>query len=121
MSGLLANEKAQITATCERFIDDVLKPRVLPVIQPTKWNYPVDIQGRWNGSRYRFLQRYRSGFEDSMGEEFDAPFVRLGWIAPDRFNIQWHRHTGGWFCRHQDKTLAQAHQLMLSDRILHPR
>src|SRR5690606_18930229 len=36
---------------------------------------------KWHGTRYRLLQRYRSGFEDNRGEEFDAPFVRLDWIA----------------------------------------
>src|SRR3546814_11724950 len=96
MSGLEAPEKAHITATCERFITDVLKPRFLPVVRPTEFNYPVDIEGKWHGTRYRFLQRYRSGFADNRGEEFDAPFVRLDWIAPDRFNIQWPRHTGAW-------------------------
>lgn len=120
MSGLSESEKARITATCEQFIDQVLKPRFLPVVHPTEFNYPVDIEGKWHGTRYRFLQRYRSGFADNHGEEFDAPFVRLDWLAPDRFNIQWHRHTGTWFCLHRGKTLAQALKLIESDGILHP-
>lgn len=33
-----------------------------------------------------------------LGEEFDAPFARLDWVSRDRFDIQWHRHTGAWFC-----------------------
>lgn len=120
MSGLTESEKAHITAACERFITDVLKPRFLPVVRPTEFNYPVDIQGKWHGTRYRFLQRYRSGFADNRGEEFDAPFVRLDWVAPDRFHVQWHRHTGAWFCLHRSKTLAQALKLIESDGILHP-
>lgn len=113
-------ETAHITATCERFITDVLKPRFLPIVRPTKFNYPVDIHGRWHGARYRFIQRYRSGFADNRGEEFDAPFVRLDWLAPDRFNVQWHRHTGAWYCLHRGKTLAQALKLIETDGILHP-
>lgn len=50
-------EKAAITATCQRFIDDVLKPRFLPTIRPTPFNYPIDLLGKWHGDRYRFLQR----------------------------------------------------------------
>src|SRR6267154_3084531 len=66
-------EKAAIIAACEAFIRDVLKPRFLPAIRPTEWNYVVDIRGAWAGGRYRFMQRYRSGMEDNRGEEFDAP------------------------------------------------
>jgi hypothetical protein len=76
------SEKARITAACQRFIDEVLKPRFLPAVRPTQFNYCVDIQGKWQGPRYRFIQRYRSGFPENLGEEFDAPFVRLDWISP---------------------------------------
>lgn len=104
----------------QRFIDDVLKPRLLPTVRPTQFNYPVDIQGEWHGSRYRFIQRYRSGFPDNPGEEFDAPFFRLDWLSHDRFNIQWHRHTGAWFCLHRGKSLAQALKLIETEGILRP-
>lgn len=120
MTGLPDSEKALITAACQRFIGDVLKPRFPPAIRPTEFNYPVDIQGKWHGNRYRFLQRYRSGFPDNLGEEFDAPFVRLDWLSRDRFNIQWHRHTGAWFCLHRGKSLAQALKLIETDGHLHP-
>ena len=39
-------EKSHVTATCQRFIDEVLKPRFLPAIRPTAFNYCVDIQGK---------------------------------------------------------------------------
>ena len=84
-------ERARVTAACERFIDEFLKPRFLPSIRPTEFNYPVDILGKWHGAKYQFIQRYRSGFPENLGEEFDAPFARLDWISPDRFDIQWHR------------------------------
>lgn len=38
-------EKAGITATCQAFIDTMLKPRFLPAVTPTQFNYPIDIQG----------------------------------------------------------------------------
>lgn len=120
MAGLPEAEKALITAACQRFIDRVLKPRFLPTIRPNEFNYPVDIRGKWRGSRYRFIQRYRSGFSDNLGEEFDAPFVGLDWLGHDRFNIQWHRHTGAWFCLHRGKSLAQALKLIETDETLHP-
>ena len=68
-------EKARVTGACERLIDDFLKPRFLPSIQPTEFNYPVDILGKWHGAKYRLIQRYRSGFPDNLGEEFDALII----------------------------------------------
>jgi len=119
-AGLSDLEKAAITATCQRFIDEVLKPRFLPAIRPTEFNYPVDILGKWHGDRYRFLQRYRSGFPENPGEEFNSPFTRLDWVSRYRFDILWHRHTGTWFCLYRGLSLAEALKTIETDGLLHP-
>uniref|UniRef100_Q07SJ7 Uncharacterized protein n=1 Tax=Rhodopseudomonas palustris (strain BisA53) TaxID=316055 RepID=Q07SJ7_RHOP5 len=118
--GLSDYEKAAITIACQRFIDEVLKPRFLPTIRPTEFNYPIDILGKWHGRRYRFIQRYRSDSPDRLVEEFDAPFTRLDWIGRDRFDLQWHRHTGTWYRLHRDLSLEQALKTIEADGILHP-
>jgi hypothetical protein len=69
---------------------------------------------------YRLIQRYRSGFPDNLGEEFNAPFARLNWISRDRFDIQWHRHTGEWFRVYRGLILDKAIETLRSDRILQP-
>jgi hypothetical protein len=89
-SGQSAADKSAVTAACQQLIDGFLKPRFLPIIRPTQFNYPVDILGKWHGTKYRFIQRYRSGFPENIGEEFDAPFARLDWISRNRFDIRWH-------------------------------
>src|ERR1700756_1240234 len=48
-----AGEKSVITAACEKFIAEVLMPRFLPKIRPTKFNYPIAIYGKWHGNKYR--------------------------------------------------------------------
>jgi hypothetical protein len=98
----------------------VLKPRFLPEIRPTEWNYPVDILGRWHGNRYRFIQRYRSDRPDAIQPEFDAPFARLDWIAPRLFNVAWHRHTGEWRILFARVTLEEALRLIETEILLHP-
>jgi hypothetical protein len=115
-----AAEKARVTAACERLIADFMKPRFLPEIRPTQFNYPVDIFGKWRGAQFRFIQRYRSGFPDNLGEEFDAPFARLDWISRDRFELQWHRHTGQWWRLYSGLTLDEAIQTIKADGHLQP-
>lgn len=117
---ILEAERIAVTAACQRFIGEFLKPRFLPVICPTQFNYPIDILGKWHGSRYRFIQRYRSGFPGNFGEEFDHPFVRLDWVGRDRFDIQWHRHTGAWHRLYRGLSLAEALSTIQSNGILHP-
>jgi hypothetical protein len=44
----------------------------------------------------------------------------LDWISRDRFDIQWHRHTGTWFCLHRGLSLVEALKTIESDGLLHP-
>src|SRR5260370_5296364 len=83
-SGLSAADKSAVTPASQHLIDDFLKPPFLPTIRPTQFNYPVDIHGKWHGTKYRFIQRYRSGFSENLGQQFDAPLPRLHLISPHR-------------------------------------
>ena len=121
---LTAADKAAIAAACDRFIAEVLKPRFLPEIRPTPFNYPIDIFGRWRGSRYSFIQRWRSGFPENLGEEFNGPFTRLDHTDGNgdaaRFDVMWRRHTGQWWRLHASVTLEEALRLIETDGLLHP-
>jgi hypothetical protein len=121
---LASDEKAAIAATCERFIAEILKPRFLPEIRPTSFNYPVDIFGKWRGSKYSFIVRYRSGFPENAGEEFDSAFTRLDHVeenlAETRFDVMWHRHTGQWWGLYSSVTLEEALRLIETDALLQP-
>jgi hypothetical protein len=113
-------EKQAIIAACKTFIRDVLTPRFLPEIRPSEWNYVIGIHGAWMAGRYRFMQRYRSGMEHNLGEEFDAPFARIDSRGRDRFDIYWMRHTGKLEPVHAAVTLAEALRLLETDKVLHP-
>jgi hypothetical protein len=109
-----AAEKVAVTLACKRFIDEVLKPRFLPEILPTEFNYPIDIYGKWHGNKYRFITRYRSDDPSSYAPEFEAAFARLEYLSRDRFDLSWHRHTGEWFCLFERLSLTDAFQLIES-------
>jgi hypothetical protein len=88
-NGLSAADKLAVTAACQQLIDDFLKPRFLPTIRPTQFNYPVDIRGKWHGTKYRFIQRYRSNRRHvhglaAGGLRFLPVFVRSPAALPDR-------------------------------------
>lgn len=118
---LTKEDKAAIAAKCERFIAEVLTPRFLPEISPTTFNYPVALSGKWRGDSYSFIQRFRSGFPDTAGEEFDAAFARLDHVSGERFNLMWQRHTGRWLCLRADLTLDEALAALETEGLVHPR
>lgn len=121
---LTAAERAAVAGVCERFIAETLKPRFLPEVRPTPFNYPVDIFGRWRGNKYSFILRYRSGFPENAGEEFDAPFTRLDHRedcpAETRFDVLWRRHTRQWWPGHASVTLEEALHLIETEGLLQP-
>lgn len=121
---LAKQEKAAVSAACERFIVETLKPRFLPQIRPTEFNHPIDICGKWRGSRYSFIMRYRSGFADNPGQEFDSAFARLDHVeeclSEPRFDVMWHRHTGQWWRLHSAVTLGEALRLIETEPLLQP-
>ena len=121
---LTTGEKSSIAAACERFIGETLKPRFLPEIRPTRFNYPIDIFGKWRGTKYSFITRYRSGFPDNLGEEFDSAFTRLDHVQEHpvevRFDVMWRRHTGQWWLLYSSVRLEDALQLMGTESLLQP-
>jgi len=121
---LSTEEKAAVAETCGRFIADTLRPRFLPEIRPTAFNYPVDLFGEWRGNKFSFITRYRSGFPDNAGEEFDAPFTRLDHVeecvSETRFDVMWHRHTGQWLLLQPSIPLEEALRLIESYELLQP-
>jgi hypothetical protein len=94
------------------------------VIRPSQFNYPVDIFGKWRGSKYSFVTRYRSGFPDNAGEEFDTAFTRLDHleecVTETRFDVMWHRHTGQWFRLFSSVTLEETLRLIETEELLQP-
>jgi len=123
--GLSPEQKAEIAAVCERFIARRLKPRFLPAICETPYNYAIDLFGRWRGNSYSFITRYRSGSGSNLGAEFDSAFVRLDFKADDgpdvRFDVMWHRSTTGrWYRVYDGVTLARALRLIETDELLEP-
>ena len=115
-----AAEKEAISAACETFIPDVLRPRFLPEVRPTQFNYPVAIHGKWHGNKYRFLTRYRSDDPSSYTAEFDAPFARLDYVSRDRFDLVWHRHTGEWVRMYNFIPLTEALQWIEAEPYFQP-
>jgi hypothetical protein len=121
---LTAEEKAETAARCEALIRDVLVPRYLPEIEPNEFNYPIALLGKWRGIKYSFIARFRSGWEETRGEEFEQGWARLDHDEQShdelRFHVMWHRHTGQWWPLHRSLTLDEALREITAGGVLRP-
>ena len=54
--------------------------------------------------------------EDNQGAEFDARFARIDRMGPGRFDLYWMRHTGKWWRLHLGLTLAEALQIVETNK-----
>ncbi len=117
-------DKATVTTVCDGFIANRLKPRFLPEVRETQFNYPIDIVGRWRGSKFTFLLRYRSGWPANAGEEFDSPFARLDYLDASvvemRFDVFWRRRARQWWCFVHRVPLQEALRLIETEPMLQP-
>ncbi len=93
-------------------------------IRPTEFNYPVDIFGKWRTNTYSFVVRYRSGFPDNAGEEFNAPFARLDHLEEcfeaTLFDLMGMRHTGRWRPHYRSLSLEEALRHIATDEFFAP-
>jgi len=104
----------------QRLIETLFRPRYLPEIRPSAFNYPVAIHGKMRGAHFVFMTRYRSGSDHNRGEEFDAPFARLSYAGGDRYDLGWFRHTGRWWPIAESLTLEAAIRELTRNGVLHP-
>src|SRR5437588_254841 len=55
-----------------------------------------------------------------LGRRIRRSVHSLGLDEPRRFDLQWHRHTGTWFCLHRGLSLVEALKTIEADGLLHP-
>jgi hypothetical protein len=116
---LTPERKAGYTAALEALIAE-MRQRYLPGIRPaTNRNDPVDLRGRWRGENDSFVVRFRSGFPENAGEEFDPPFARLDHFGGE-FAVMWMRHSGGWWCLRSELPFEAALAMVTTEPVLRP-
>jgi hypothetical protein len=118
------HEKAAVKAACEQPIAQTLEPRYLAGTHLSGLSAPIDIVGKWRGSKHSFVARYRSDDPEVLEPELDEPFARLGHMeeywSEARFDVMWLRHTGEWWRLHPTVTLGEALQHVESDPLPRP-
>ncbi|HBQ98987.1 MULTISPECIES: hypothetical protein [unclassified Roseofilum] len=86
-------EKKLILEKCSQFIESELKPKCITSESNNPFFRLVDIFGKWYRNFFHFYAVYDSLDPDSPKPSFEKRFTRLEYVAPDRFNIAYMRHS----------------------------
>ena len=89
--------KAEVTTRANELIDTVLKPmHINPPPENPRFNYIVDIYGKWYHSYFYFCSKYCVPGPDAIVPDFEAKFARMEYAGNNRFHLSFMRHNGEW-------------------------
>jgi len=89
------SDREKIDTWTEKWIT-ILKKDHIPKKPPKKWNYIVDIYGKWVNGRFYLCSRYNCPGPNAISPWFENRFARLEYIGNSWFQLFAMRHTGEW-------------------------
>ena len=121
LSGISDAFKAEVTREANRVIDSVLKPRyVIPQAENERFNYIIDIFGKWYHHYFYFSATYRVAGENPVPPTFETKFTRMEYAGSNRFHLSFTRHTGQWVQIYNDRTLDECLASIKDDELFQP-
>ena len=91
--------KVSVTRLVEELIETKFSRAIEVNAEAAKrhgFNYVVDIYARWRGRYFYLCAKYRNPRPDAAEEHFEVQTTRMEYLAGDRFNLAYMRHTGRW-------------------------
>jgi hypothetical protein len=100
--------KAEVTTRANELIDTVLKPKYIqPPPENPRFNYIVDIYGKWYHSAFYFCTTYCCPGPNAISPSFESKFARMQYAGKDRFHLSFMRHNGEWVELYTDQTVDE--------------
>lgn len=90
--------QAMLKEKANRLIDNVMKPEhVKPAPTSNDFNYIADLHSKWYRNYFYFCATYNCPSPNARSPSFETKFARMEYIADNRFNLAYMRHTEQWF------------------------
>ncbi|WP_262964596.1 DUF3024 domain-containing protein [Methylobacter psychrophilus] len=116
-----SSTKSFLKEKADKLIDDVLKPtHVKPASTTDDFNYLADIHSKWYRNSFYFCATYNCPSSNAISPSFETKFARMEYIADNKFNLAYMRHTEQWFEVFQDISLEECLKLIEENPIFTP-
>jgi hypothetical protein len=113
--------QAMLKEKADRLIDDVMKPEhVKPAPTNNDFNYIADIYSKWYRNYFYFCATYNCPSPNAISPSFETKYARMEYIAVNRFNLAFIRHTEQWFEVAQDISMDECLTMITEDPIFTP-
>ncbi len=113
--------KNEITAKADEIVQTVFKPRcVKPPPKKPRFNYIVDIYTKWHKNCLYFRAKFACPGPNALSPFFEDSFTRLAYMANERFNLAYMRHTGKWCEVFAGLSMEEAFATIRDEPFFHP-
>jgi hypothetical protein len=90
--------KSMLKEKADKLIDDVIKPtHVKPAPTDNDHNYIADNHSKWYRNYFYFCATYNCPSPNAISPIFETKFARMEYVADNKFNLAYMRHTEQWF------------------------
>jgi hypothetical protein len=115
------NLKQTVKDKADELVNSVLIPQyVKPPPEDYQFNYVVNIYTQWYRNYFYFCSTYNSPGPNAISPSFEDKFARLEYVAGDRFNLAYMRHTGQWQEIAQSISLDEALTMIKDSGLFQP-
>ncbi len=84
------------------------------------YNYIADIHSKWYRNYFYFCATYNCPSPNAISPSFETKFARMEYIADNKFNLAYMRHTEQWFEVFQDISMDECLKLIEENPIFTP-
>jgi hypothetical protein len=98
-----------------------MKPEhVKPASTTDDFNYIADIYCKWYRNYFYFCATYNCPSPNAIYPSFETKFARMEYVADNRFNLAFMRHTEQWAEVAQDISMEECLTMISEDPIFTP-
>lgn len=116
-----AATKAALTTKAQQLLDQELIPRHVQTPPPEHdFNYVAALHCKWRGNSFYFGAIYNCPSPNAIAPSFETKFARMEYVANDRYNLSYMRHTEKWFEIASNLTMDQCLKEIRENEIFTP-
>lgn len=112
--------KEQIKAKCDAFVDKHFPDYIRPEPDHPRFSYIIGLHTKWHRNYFYFCATYRCPSENCISEFFETKYTRLEYLATDKYNLSYMRHTGKWYVVYYDLSLDECLTTIEDEELFHP-
>ncbi len=100
--------KASLKEKADKVIENKIKPtKIESPPTDSNLNYLADIYSKWYRHYFYFCAKYNCPGPNAISPSFETKFARMEYVADNKFNLSYMRHTNQWWELYQELSIDE--------------